>query len=74
MINDPAAELLSRFRAAMASSDADDAQADLAEAFRVAAQQLEYTNPDRDADFSAGVDWAVGELRTLAEYIANDPR
>jgi hypothetical protein len=71
MINESAADLIYRFRTTMASSDADDAQADLAETLRTAAKHLHDTNPDRGADFSAGVDWAIEELRVLADDIAN---
>ncbi|MFJ3923075.1 hypothetical protein [Streptomyces sp. NPDC090022] len=35
-----------------------------------AADLLNRVNPDRDVDFSAGVDWAVGELRRLAGVAA----
>lgn len=38
-----------------------------------AADRLEATNPDRDADFSAGVDWAVAELRRLAAEAHQGP-
>jgi len=73
VINEPAADLIHRFRAVMASTDADDAQADLAETLRTAAKHLYDANPDHDADFSAGVDWAIEELRVLADDIANYP-
>lgn len=66
-------DLLYRFRTTMASSDADDAQESLAQVVRDAAERLEYTNPDTDADFSKGVDWAVAKLRALADEIANRP-
>lgn len=67
----PADDLIYRFRATMASSDADDAQADLAEIVRDAAKHLESGNPDHGVDFSAGVGWAVSELRALADEIAS---
>lgn len=31
-----------------------------------AADQLEARNPDRSAEFSDGVDWAISELRRMA--------
>ncbi|RPE34955.1 hypothetical protein [Kitasatospora cineracea] len=38
----------------------------LAEQTGLSAHVLELANPDRDADFSAGVDWAVATLRAAA--------
>lgn len=37
-----------------------------ADTLRSAADRLESANPDRDADFSEGVDWARDELRRMA--------
>ncbi|MFF1544119.1 hypothetical protein [Streptomyces sp. NPDC058291] len=41
-------------------------QADRAAVLREAAEHLEAVNPDRGAEFSDGVDWAVDELRRMA--------
>jgi hypothetical protein len=65
--------LLYRFRTTMASGDADEAQADVAQVLREAAERLEERNPDQCADFSDGVDWVLGELRTLAQEIDDAP-
>jgi len=43
----------------------------LAAALRWAAARLDATNPDRDVDFSEGVDWATAELRALADAADN---
>lgn len=68
----PAAESLRyRFRTTMADCDADEAQADVAQVLREAAQRLEERNPDESSDFSDGVDWVLGELRSLADEIDN---
>ena len=73
MINKSAVDLIRRCRSAMASTDADAVQADLAESFRTAADYLDITGPS-DAEFREGVDSAVAELRQLADDIANYPR
>lgn len=39
-----------------------------------AANRLDATNPDRDQDFSEGVDWAVAELRALARDARTAPK
>jgi len=41
----------------------------LAEKLRDIANTLEVINPDRGAEFSEGVDWALDRLRTLADHI-----
>lgn len=64
-----AESLIYRFRTSMASSDADDAQADVAQLLRDAARRLDDVNPDRGAEFSDGVTWAVATLQQLADEI-----
>lgn len=66
----PADDLIYRFRTTMASSGADDAQADLAELIRSAAGEITRTNPS-DAEFREGVQWAVAELERFADEIAS---
>jgi hypothetical protein len=40
-----------------------------AEQLTDAANLLEVTNPDRGAEFSEGVDWALDALRTMAKAL-----
>lgn len=45
-----------------------------AETLRRAARRAEAENPDRDADFSAGVDWVIGLLRGHADGLEGGAR
>ncbi|MEU0200858.1 MULTISPECIES: hypothetical protein [unclassified Streptomyces] len=42
----------------------------LAEKLRDIANTLEVINPDRSAEFSEGVDWAIERLKTLADELS----
>ncbi|NEA52342.1 hypothetical protein [Streptomyces sp. SID10815] len=46
----------------------------LAERLRVIADAIEVANPDRDVDFSAGVDWTLDRLRKLATELGGGAR
>ncbi|MFK4869042.1 hypothetical protein ACI3K4_27890 [Streptomyces sp. CSMPJR101] len=46
----------------------------LAEKLRDIADTLEAINPDRGAEFSDGVDWALDRLRTLANHMSGGAR
>ncbi|MFJ6667479.1 hypothetical protein [Streptomyces sp. NPDC091383] len=46
----------------------------LAEKLRPIADTVELTNPDRSAEFSEGVDWALDRLRTLANNLDGGAR
>jgi hypothetical protein len=46
----------------------------LAEKLRDIANTLVVVNPDRSAEFSDGVDWAVDRLKTLADDLAGGAR
>ena len=54
-------------RAERIEADVQQVRADRATLFREAADRLEERNPDRSADFSEGVDWALDELRAMAD-------
>jgi predicted XRE-type DNA-binding protein len=49
-------------------------EATRAEQLTDAANLLEVTNPDRSAEFSEGVDWALGALRTMAKALDGGAR
>ncbi|KMS79562.1 hypothetical protein ACH49_12070 [Streptomyces leeuwenhoekii] len=46
----------------------------LAEKLRTIVDTIEAVNPDRNADFSEGVDWTLDRLRSLIDDLAGGAR
>jgi hypothetical protein len=74
----PSFEFAARLHRQAAFREADavlavlPAPTDRATVLREAADRLEERNPDRSADFSDGVDWALDELRRMAAEAQQD--